>query len=83
LCVPCNFFSSNIYHHGSGSNTVDSAPSQEAPYLSFHKDLKLIASSILELWCCKVGLPNRDAAAVAYSSSSAQQKQQDFGCVWF
>jgi hypothetical protein len=42
---------------------VDYTPSQQNPYISAHKDFKLIACSVQELWCSRVELTNCDAAA--------------------
>jgi hypothetical protein len=49
-----HIFSSNFCHHGSSGAAVDSPPSQQDPYLSPQKDVKLIACSVQELWCFKV-----------------------------
>jgi hypothetical protein len=63
MCSTHFFFSSNFFHHGSGGTAVDYAPSQKDPYLSPHKEFKLIACSGHKLWFSKVGVPNCDSAA--------------------
>jgi hypothetical protein len=61
------FLSSNICHHGSGGASVDSAPSQEDPYISPRKDLKSIACLVQKLYFFKLVVANCDKVS---SSSS-------------
>jgi hypothetical protein len=49
---------------------ANASPYQEDPYLLPWEDVKSIACSVQKLWCCKLGVPNCDAAAVRSSSSS-------------
>jgi hypothetical protein len=48
---------------------ANSSLSQEDPYLSFCKDLKLIAYSVQELRCSKMEVPNCDAVAAGHQFS--------------
>jgi hypothetical protein len=59
VCSTLFLFRSYFCHHGSGGGAaIDSAPSQEEPYVSPCKDIKLLACLVQELWCSKVGAAN-------------------------
>jgi hypothetical protein len=60
---------SNFGHRGGGGAAIDSAPSQEDPYLSPCEDFKSITFLVQELLCSKVGVVNCDAVNSSSSSS--------------
>jgi hypothetical protein len=68
VCYTHLFFIYNFCHHGCA---VDSAPSQQDPYLSPQKDFKLIVCLVQELWWSKVKLTNPDAAGAAAAGAAA------------
>jgi hypothetical protein len=57
---------------------ANASPSQEDLYF-LHKDYKLIASLVQELWCSKVELPNPDIAVAICSSRTLDVKGSDKG----
>jgi hypothetical protein len=50
---------------------VNASPSQEDSYLSPHKDFKLFACSVQDLWWSKVELTNCDTAVIAAGAAAA------------
>jgi hypothetical protein len=72
-----HFFSSNFCHHGSGGAALDSVPIQQDPYLSPHKDFKLIACSVQELWWSKVELTNCDSAMFLFLTFVYENNKED------
>jgi hypothetical protein len=62
---------------------VNASSSQKDPYILLHKDFKLIAWPVQELWWSKVELTNSDVRSISSSSMSSTQEQQDISCLRF